>query len=67
MLISTVQQSDSVIHIYTYTFFFIFFSIVVYHRIVNIVPCAVQWDLVVYRISLFLLTKAKDKAHTPEL
>ena len=39
-LISAVQQSDSVIHIYT--FFFIFFSITVYHRMLNIVPCAIQ-------------------------
>ena len=42
MLISAVQQSDSVIHI----FFFIFFSIMVYHRILSIIPCAVQKDLV---------------------
>ena len=46
VLISAVQQSDSVIHMYT--FFFILFSIMVYHRILNIVPCAVQQDLVVY-------------------
>ena len=31
-----------------YTFFFIFFSIMVYHRILNIVPCAIQEDFVVY-------------------
>ena len=37
MLISAVQHSDSVIH--RYTFFFIFFSIMVYHRILNIVAC----------------------------
>ena len=36
----------SVIHTYT---FFIFFSIMVYHRILNIVPCAIQQNLVVYR------------------
>ena len=42
VLISAVQQSDSVIHIYIYTFFFIFFSMMVYHRILNIVPCAIQ-------------------------
>ena len=39
-----LQQSDSVIH----TFFFIFFPIMVYHRILNIVPCATQEDLVAY-------------------
>ena len=38
VLISAVQQSDSVIHIS----FFIFFSIMVYHKILNIVPCAIQ-------------------------
>ena len=35
-LISDVQQSDSGIHIYV-TSFFIFFSILVYHRILYIV------------------------------
>ena len=40
MLISAVQQSDSVLYIYVYTythtfFFIIFFSIMVYHRIFN--------------------------------
>ena len=34
--IPAVQQSDSFIHICT--FFFLFFSIMVYHRILNIVP-----------------------------
>ena len=38
VLTSAVQQSDSVI----YTFFFIFFSIMVYHSILNIVLCAIQ-------------------------
>ena len=44
LLISAVEQSDSVIHyIYIYTFiFFIFFSIMVYHRTLNIVPYAIQ-------------------------
>ena len=40
VLISTEQQSDSVIH--THTFFFIFFSIMVYHKTLNIVPCAIR-------------------------
>ena len=39
VLISAIQQCDSVICIYT---FCIFFSIMVYHRVLNIVPCAVQ-------------------------
>ena len=52
VLISTVEQRDSVIYIYiyvyTHTFFFIFFSIMVYHRVLNIVPCAIQEDLVAH-------------------
>ena len=36
-LISAVEQSDSV----TFTFFFIFSCILVYHRILNIVPCSI--------------------------
>ena len=47
VLISAVQQSDSVIHIYAF-FLEIFFSILVYRRILNKVPCAIQSDLVVY-------------------
>ena len=39
---------SKVIQLYIYAFFFIFFSIMVYHRILNIVPCALQQDLVVY-------------------
>ena len=52
MLISTVQQNDSVIYIYVcvcvYIYIYTFFSILAYHRILNIVPCAIQKDLVVY-------------------
>ena len=40
VLISTVQKSDSVIHLYT--LFFIFFLIMVYHKILNTIPCAIQ-------------------------
>ena len=36
VLVSDVQQSDS------YIYFFIFFSIIGYYRILNIVPCAIQ-------------------------
>ena len=46
VLISAVQQSESVIHIYT--FFFIFFSIMVYPRTLNIVHCTTQQNLVVH-------------------
>ena len=44
VLISTVQQSDSVIYI----FFSYSFSTVAYHRILNIVLCDTQQDLFVY-------------------
>ena len=47
MLITVVQQSESAINIYTFFFIYIF-SITVYHRILNIVLCAIQEDLVVY-------------------
>ena len=42
-----VQQSASAVHIYIHSFL-IFFSIMVYHRILNIVPCAIQQGRVVY-------------------
>ena len=40
VLISTIQQSDSGFH--TYIFFFILFSVMVDHRILSIVPCAIS-------------------------
>ena len=61
MLISAAESSDSVTctharahtHTYTYTLFFsISFSIMVYHRILNIVLSAVRQDLVVYPFHL---------------
>ena len=48
VLVSGVQQNDSVIYTYTYMWLFIFFSIMVYYRILNILPCAIEQDLVVY-------------------
>ena len=52
VLISAIRQSDSVIHTHTHTHthisFFKFFSIMVYPGILNIVPCAIQEDPVVY-------------------
>ena len=50
-LIYNVVQSlpySKVTQLYTYILFFIFFSIMVYHRILNMVPCAMPYDLVVY-------------------
>ena len=46
VLITTVQQySDSIICVCT--FFFLFFSIMTDHRVLNVVPCTIQWGLVV--------------------
>ena len=57
MLVSAAQQSDSDIYIffiyinihryiynsiYSFFFFLVFFSMMVYHRILNIVLCALQ-------------------------
>ena len=36
------QQQQQYIYIYIYTIFFIFFSIMVYYRVLNIVLCAIQ-------------------------
>ena len=47
MLVSAVQQSDSAIHTYI-SIFFRFFSLIGYYKILSIVPCAIQWVLVVY-------------------
>ena len=50
--IFAVQQSDPVIHIYmyiytlTYVLFLILSSILFYHKRLDIVPCAVQQDLI---------------------
>ena len=46
LVYSVVLISDSFIHIST--FLFMLFSIRVHHRVLNIVPCAVQYDLVIY-------------------
>ena len=43
MLVSVVQNSNSVKHIYTFSF--IFSPIIIYHRILNIVSCAIQQNL----------------------
>ena len=48
VLVSGIQESDSVLHvyiyIYIYIFFFRYFSIIGYYKILNtlIVPCAMQ-------------------------
>ena len=63
MLVSSVQQSGSVVYIhmhtyiYMYNYFFRFFSIIGYYKINSIVPCALQQVLVVYFIysSVYML------------
>ena len=70
MLMSAVQQSELFIYVkeYIHTFFvyihtFLFFSIMVYHMILDIVPCATQQDLIVHPsyilIELFLSANPK--------
>ena len=48
MLYNKVIQS----HIYIYILFHIFCSMI-YHRILNIVPCSIQKDLVVYPLYIY--------------
>ena len=59
VLVSSAQQSDSAMHMYIYIFFFRFFSIMGYYKMLNIVPCAIQQDLVYlfYVLLLVLLNR----------
>ena len=41
-------------YIHIYLFFTIFFSIMVYYRILNIVPCAIQDNLVYFILFCFI-------------
>ena len=59
VLISAAQQSDSVTHIQT--LFLIFFSTMVCHWILNIVPCAIQEDLVAHPSYVFWFASANSK------
>ena len=49
VLVSGVQQRDSVM----YMFFFVFFSIMVYYKILNIGPRVIQQDLIVYLFYIY--------------
>ena len=53
------------IYIYTHThifmLFFLFFSIMVYHRIMNIILCAIQSDLVVHPFYIEEFPSASSK------
>ena len=59
VLVSTVHQSDSLMRIYT--LFSIFFSIIVYHRVLTLLPCAVQEALVVYPVYTQWFASANPK------
>ena len=45
MLVSGIQQSDSVIHMYYFSYSFF---IIGYCKTLNIVPCAIELDLVYF-------------------
>ena len=47
MLFCTLQQNHPIIYVCICTFSFVFFTIVAYPGILNIVSCAVCWDLVI--------------------
>ena len=49
VLVFSIQQSDSVLYI------FMFLSIMIYYRMLNILPCALQQDLVVYPFILYII------------
>ena len=42
------------IQIYIYIFFFRFFSLIGYYKILSIVPCAIQWVLAGYLLHIFI-------------
>ena len=47
--------------LYIYILFFILFSIMVCHKILNIIPCAIQQDLVVYPSYIYQFVYANPK------
>ena len=58
VLITAVQQSDSVIHVYI---LFHIFSIMVYHKILNTVACAIQQGLVIYPFYIYQSASANPQ------
>ena len=46
--------------LYIYPLLFIFFSMMVYPRILTVVPCAMQQDLVVFISFLMVVCKIQD-------
>ena len=62
VLIMAIQKSDSVTHIYVYRYsFFIIFSTMVYHWILNTAPCTIQWDFVAYPFYTYRFASANLK------
>ena len=53
------------IYIYIYTFFFIFSSIIVYYKILNIVPYTIQWGLSLYLFCIYSLIL--NEGRTPHI
>ena len=58
VLITAMQQSDSVTHVYI---LFHIFSIMVYHRILNTVPCAIQQGLVIHLFYIYQSASANPQ------
>ena len=52
LLISAVQQNDCYTHIYIYAFF-IFIPIMVCHRILTVVPCAIYSRTLLFSHSIY--------------
>ena len=66
VVISTIQQSDSLIHLCA--LFFLLFSIMACPRILNAVPCAMQQDLVYpFYMEWFPFVNPKLLTHTSPL
>ena len=55
------------LYIYIYIHIFIFLSVMVYHRLLNIVPCAIQYDLVVYSSYIYLFVPTNPQLLNPSL
>ena len=62
VLIFAVQESGSIIHM---CIFLILFHCDFHHRILNIVPCVIQQDLVVYPFYIYQLASANLKTPNP--
>ena len=49
---STVQQSDPVTYAYVYILFLTLSSIMFYHKWLDIIPCAIQQDVLAYPLQM---------------